>query len=280
MNNYEAKLEAKRERLLERAEKARSEATDAGEARQRISGMIPMGQPILVGHHSERRHRRDIERIDRAFAKQHEAYEKAKRLERQAAGVGRGGVSSDDPDAIAKLRVQLASDEASRAAGKAVNKLIGAAVRKARKTVGEDGSLDYEAIVRSLDLGAADERAMVAACRMYQGYRAPKYDFANISANIRRLKARIQELEAAEERPEAEAIEGAGFRIEEDKEANRVRIYFDEKPNKEARTLLKSEAFRWAPSVGVWQRQLTTNGVAAAQRVARRLNVSLAPTIG
>ena len=274
MNNYEAKQAARRERLLNQAEKARgeaAEAAEAGEARRRMSDRIPMGQPILVGHHSERRHRRDIKRIDQAFSKQHEAYEKAQQLERRAAGVGRGGVSSDDPDAIAKLRVQLASDEASRDAGKAVNKLIGAAVRKAKKAAGEDGNLDYEAIVRGLNLGAADERAMVAACRMYQGYRAPKYDFANVGANIRRLKARIAELEAAAEAPEAEAIEGVGFRIEQDKDANRVRIYFDEKPSTEKRTLLKSEGFRWAPSVGAWQRQLTANGIAAAQHVASRL---------
>ncbi|WP_132290495.1 DUF3560 domain-containing protein [Kribbella sp. VKM Ac-2568] len=34
-------------------------------ARRQISDHIPLGQPILVGHHSERRHRRDIERMDR-----------------------------------------------------------------------------------------------------------------------------------------------------------------------------------------------------------------------
>lgn len=268
MNNYEAKQAARRERLLNQAEKARGEAAESGEARRRMSDRIPMGQPILVGHHSERRHRRDIKRIDQAFSKQHEAYEKAQQLERRAAGVGRGGVSSDDPDAIAKLRVQLASDEASRDAGKAVNKLIGAAVRKAKKAAGEDGNLDYEAIVRGLNLGAADERAMVAACRVYQGYRAPKYDFANVGANIRRLKARIAELEAAAEAPEAEAIEGVGFRIEQDKDARRVRIYFDGKPDAKTRAFLKSEAFCWAPTVGVWQRQLTANGIAAAQRIA------------
>jgi len=43
-------------------------ASDAAyETSRRIGDMIPLGQPILVGHHSERRHRRDIERIDNAM---------------------------------------------------------------------------------------------------------------------------------------------------------------------------------------------------------------------
>ena len=36
--------------------------------RERLE-MIPLGQPILVGHHSEKRHRRDLKRIDEHFAK-------------------------------------------------------------------------------------------------------------------------------------------------------------------------------------------------------------------
>jgi len=39
--------------------------------------MIPMGQPILVGHHSEGRHRRDLKRIDSGMRKAIEESEKA-----------------------------------------------------------------------------------------------------------------------------------------------------------------------------------------------------------
>jgi len=42
---------------------ARSDAAYQG-ARQ-IMDSIPMGQPVLLGHHSQRRHERDLERIDR-----------------------------------------------------------------------------------------------------------------------------------------------------------------------------------------------------------------------
>ena len=60
-----------------------------------------MGQPILVGHHSERRHRRDLDRIHRNLERAMEAEKTAKELAYRAAAVGTGGISSDDPDAIA-----------------------------------------------------------------------------------------------------------------------------------------------------------------------------------
>lgn len=60
-----------RDRRLARAEQLRGQAgrnevkADAALARaDGIGSLIPMGQPILVGHHSERRHRRDLARID------------------------------------------------------------------------------------------------------------------------------------------------------------------------------------------------------------------------
>lgn len=46
------------------AESAAAEAIE-----RRISASIPMGQPILVGHHSEGRHRRDLARMEAAFRK-------------------------------------------------------------------------------------------------------------------------------------------------------------------------------------------------------------------
>ena len=39
----------------------------------------------------------------------------------------------------------------------------------------------------------------------------------------------------------------------------RIRIYFDEKPNSETRSILKGNAFKWSPKNNAWQRQLTPN---------------------
>lgn len=44
----------------------------------------------------------------------------------------------------------------------------------------------------------------------------------------------------------------------------RLQILFDEKPDRDMISTLKSNGFRWAPSVGAWQRQLTNNAKYAA----------------
>lgn len=48
-------------------------------------------------------------------------------------------------------------------------------------------------------------------------------------------------------------------------QADRLQIEFDEKPEYEMREKLKRNGFKWAPSAGVWQRQLTNNAVAGAR---------------
>lgn len=72
------------ERMEERAEKAEQRSTSAYETAKEIGSFIPFGQPILVGHHSEGRHRRDINRIDNAMRKSCEESDKAKYYEDKA----------------------------------------------------------------------------------------------------------------------------------------------------------------------------------------------------
>ena len=58
-----------------------------------------------------------------------------------------------------------------------------------------------------------------------------------------------------------------GGRVEANKEDNRLQIIFDDKPDEKTRAALKSNGFRWAPSVGAWQRQLNDNAIYAAGRL-------------
>ena len=51
------------------------------------------------------------------------------------------------------------------------------------------------------------------------------------------------------------------------REDNRLQVFFDGKPDEATRTELKISGFRWAPSVGAWQRQLTKNAIYAAGRM-------------
>jgi hypothetical protein len=156
----------------------------------------------------------------------------AARAERKRAETyGTHGISSDDPGAVEKLEAKLAELEAKRTAYKDHNK-------RARKE-GKDP--------------------------------LPRYVLTNLGANIRRVKGRIAELEKAAERPAAEPITGDGWTIEECPADNRLRVIFDEKPPRETWRLMRRYGFRWAPSVGAWQRHLNDGARYAAQCVAREL---------
>ncbi len=83
--SYAEQVESELERKLEKAERyqiyaanAEARAESSYDAASRISSAIPLGQSILTGHHSERRHRRDIERIDRNVRKSVEESDKAR----------------------------------------------------------------------------------------------------------------------------------------------------------------------------------------------------------
>lgn len=66
----EERAEGRADRFADRAGRAASASEAARKRGDEIAERFPFGQPILVGHHSEPRARRDQERIDRAMRKQ------------------------------------------------------------------------------------------------------------------------------------------------------------------------------------------------------------------
>lgn len=77
-------------------------------------------------------------------------------------------------------------------------------------------------------------------------------------------------MKATKERGSSEQ-EYKTFKVVENTEAMRYQILFDGKPDEEIRSLLKSNGFKWAPSQGAWQRQITANGKWALNRVVEKL---------
>ena len=109
----------------------------------------------------------------------------------------------------------------------------------------------------------------------------PGWRLTNNNAEIHRVRDRIAELERLKEQADAPADETGqrypeieGVTVRENSEAMRIELYFDEKPTDEARMLLKGAAFKWAPSKGAWQRQLTSNAVRATQRLLKSFDAA------
>jgi len=213
MNGYYEKQEARRERLEARIEKAHAASHAHYEAAMSELRVIPMGQPILVGHHSERAHRALIARSDRHMEKSHDLNLKAARLEDKLAGFGKGGISSDAPDAVELLEKKLADLEAKH---------------------------QY-----MLDLNKKTPKGEPKPVWPYQ--------LQNSRARINATKKRIEELKKKLGQSTTER-EFEGGRIVDNVEENRLQIFFDDKPEADIRTQLKQHGFRWAPSVGAWQR--------------------------
>jgi len=110
MNNYEEKQQRKLERYQELASKNARASVSSWEASNRAVAGIPFGQPILVGHHSEKAHRRALERSWSAMGKSIELSEKAEHYEDKVQNIlNPRAISSDDPDAIQKLKAEIES---------------------------------------------------------------------------------------------------------------------------------------------------------------------------
>ncbi|NBK00341.1 hypothetical protein D5282_24545 [bacterium 1xD8-48] len=92
------------------------------------------------------------------------------------------------------------------------------------------------------------------------------WQLSNNSAEIRRVKKRIEELERKADTDYTGWEFGGGY-VEVNKEDNRLRIFFEEKPGEAARSELKSNGFKWSPKAGAWQRQITANAFHAADRI-------------
>ena len=115
-----ASREHRAERLQESADKARSVAGRLASEGSRMAEAIPMGQPILIGHHSERRDRAYREKIGAKFEASNKAYNRAEYLEGRAeAAANNTAIYADAVDPVADLDARIAELEQHRAEIKA-----------------------------------------------------------------------------------------------------------------------------------------------------------------
>lgn len=191
MSDYEERKAAKVERYRQYAENAAKRSASAQAGVRSIADTIPFGQPILVGHHSERRARKDAERIHNGMRKAIDEGDKAAYWEQRADAVENDtSISRRDPEAVAKLTEKIADLEAQREEIKRYN----AAARKGR--VGLLAAGYSEALVARAE--AAAERDWRRPITLAQ----PPYVLSNLGANIKRYRARLAELSRPPVEPE------------------------------------------------------------------------------
>jgi len=230
--SYEERKQAKIEYARNMVEKCRSASVSASEQSHNMVKHIPMGQPILVGHHSEKAHRNLLDRSWNKLGQSVKLEEKAEYYENKANNMENNTmISSDDPEAVTKLKDKLVKLENQRTQIKEYNK-------KARKE-GKDSM--------------------------------PRYHLANLGGNVATVKKRIAYLEKLKTVKDSEQTFG-DITLKVDKEDNRVRLIFPGKPSEEVRTKLKRNGFRWSPYNSAWQRQISDWSIHVAKEIATEVS--------
>lgn len=112
--------ENRSERLAECADKKRKEADAITGQAMNMASVIPMGEPIHIGHYSERRDRNYREKIGNKMRKGAELSDYADELERRAEASARNtSIYADALDPLADIDKKIAKLEAERRAIKA-----------------------------------------------------------------------------------------------------------------------------------------------------------------
>lgn len=248
-SDFAERREARIKRMQESAERHESAANAAFErARAAIDG-IPFGQPNINGslNGAINRHttamRTSINEIDMADAMR----------ARAKAANNNHAISSDDPEALTRLRDKLDELEKNQDRMKAANAAI-----RLKDTAKGDAKL-AELGFSQIDIAKLRQPDFMERV----GY--PSYALTNNGATIRSVKKRIVQLDARESKPAPEGWTFDGGEVICNVDENRLQIRFDAIPDEQTRILLKSNGFRWSRHNGVWQRQLTPNAIRTAR---------------
>lgn len=258
-SNFNERKEQKIKSYCVLASKNEKKSSDYYNNFKNLQDQIPMGQPILVGHHSEGRHRSHLNKIDNSMRKSIQSSDKANYYRRKAKSAeNNNAIFSDDPEAVVKLKKKINGLEKMQEVMKSANKII-------RKKIS-----DEEKTNQLKEIGLNDNNIYDVFHPVIGNPGFQTFQISNNSANIRRLKKRLKSMQASSNLPEK--VEFNDIYIINSKEHNRTQIFFNGKPPVEQRTYLKSNGFRWARSLGCWQRHLSKQAFWIASDFCKRFN--------
>lgn len=251
MTTRRERLERKLEKRREWAEGRREDAAERFERAHAATEHIPFGQPILVGHHSEKRHRAALARSDFNMSKGCESQAMAEHHESKADGLERqldNSIFSDDDDALEQLAAKIKRLEAERERNNAINKIVRAKPKN-------EPTPDKLAQLVALFGEEVTDAKMATAAKLFEPdfcgrIGIPSYVNQNLGGNIGRLKKRMEYITAQNERSAAASAAPGGVVIENAVPGQWCRVTFAEKPDRDILDALKAAGFRWG--AGSW----------------------------
>lgn len=228
--------------------------SDAAERQAKRYLPDPPDQPILIGHHSERRHRNALRKANAATDKCIKLWREAKETERLAhAAAENAAIRTTDADAIELLTAKKAGLEREREWMKAVNE-----VWRANGRPKADDAEGWNAIGEAMEepLASFDEiRRHMRISWMTEPPPFPAWVLQNLGANIRRVASRIGEVEKAQTTA-ARPLRRIGTAVVRDNpDHDTLEIHFSGKPPENVLRLLRTHGFRWIRTARCWSRR-------------------------
>lgn len=242
----EEKRQVRIERYRDLSANARKQSTELFQRSSKMAEVIPGGQPILVGHHSEKWDRNYRDKIHNTMGRSVEADKKAEYYDRKAeAAENNNAIYLEDEDSIQKLEAKIEKLTQQQEFMKAANKIL-----KNKKLA------EIEKIDKLKELGCSEKVAVSCLTPDRCGDMGfPSWQLSNNSAVIRNAKQRLEKAIKLKT-SESKEYEINGVRIVENTEENRLQLFFPGKPDEDIRSSLKHNGFRWSPSNGCWQSYL------------------------
>lgn len=238
IEQYEAKRQARYERLLKAASKADQESQASLTQAKSMASAIPFGQPILVGHHSEGRDRNYRGRIENKYRKGFELMKRAEELRSRAEGMSNNdAIYSDNPQAVDLLSEKVAELEAEQKEMKRIN----AALRK---------GADFD----TLEMSDAHRQELLTIDRVQNYYQPkkrgfPPYMLTSVNTKLKTAKKRAELVEKKQSIPDKDE-EVNGVKIEWRASENRIRLFFPARVDPEMFKKLRQHGFRVLRSEG------------------------------
>jgi hypothetical protein len=251
--SFDEKQNAKIERLEERAVKARKTGENNLKVAREMGSVIPFGQPILIGHHSEKRDRNYRSKMVNKYDKGFEALKKSEAIEKKVSSIGCGGIASDDPTALNQLNEKLKGCELKQLKMKAVNKAAKNGDKEALMKLGLS-----EKTIESVNDFIKNGEPVYAS-----------YSLTNNGAEIRRLKKRIEDLNNLYA---MEPLEHVCDDFEVSVDSGRIHFTFTSgKPSECVRDILKKQGFKWSRYSETWVRKVNQTAIHVAKIIISEL---------
>jgi hypothetical protein len=239
--------------LVRKAERLHEES-DAAQKQAKRYRPDPPDQPILIGHHSERRHRNALRKSNAAMDKCLRLWREAKETERLAhSAAENAAIRTTDADAIELLTAKKAELEREREWRKAVNEVWRANGRP--QAADAEG---WAAVAAAMEEPLASFDRIRRTSRPSSGLPEvpfPAYSLQNIGANIRRVAARIKQVERAQTKPARPERRIGTAAVRDNPNYDSVEIHFNGKPPENVLGLLRRHGFRWIRTARCWSRR-------------------------